>query len=119
MNAVKKLKGELAGITQLPAFMGDCEVSEWIREPCSKECGGGHQTLRRQIISAPDELQGQLCPQLNRTQECNKHACPVDCKMSPYTDWTECSRECGGGHLERTRRVVRAPSGGGKCAGPT
>merc|ERR1719484_323533 len=113
--AVKKLKAALtAAGTALPAFMGDCEVSEWIREPCSVACGGGVQTVRREIISMPE---GGVCPPLNRTEQCNLQPCPVDCSMTPFGDWTLCSRMCGGGTRQRTRAVDQHPQNGGAPCG--
>merc|ERR1719409_359752 len=115
LAAVKKLKAVLTATgAALPAFEGDCEVSEWIREPCSKQCEGGVQTIRREIISMPD---AGICPPLNRTETCNGQPCPVDCQMGPFGDWTLCSRECGGGTRQRARSIVRHPAHGGQPCG--
>merc|ERR1719421_466016 len=113
--AVKKLKAALTSAgTTLPAFEGDCEVSEWIREPCSAACGGGIQTVRREIISMPE---GGICPPLNRTEQCSLQPCPVDCLMTPFGEWTLCSRVCGGGTRQRTRAVDKHPQNGGAPCG--
>lgn len=67
LEAVKKLKAVLVNTGhELPPFEGDCEVSEWIREPCSAECERGTQYIKREIISMPE---GGICPPLNRTEE--------------------------------------------------
>jgi len=115
LAAVKKLKAVLkaTGVT-LPPFEGDCEVSEWVREPCSAQCEGGTQTLRREIISMPDD---GLCPPLNRTESCNAQPCPTDCKMGAFGDWTLCSRNCGGGTRQRARTILSHPAHGGQPCG--
>merc|ERR1719440_1166598 len=48
--------------------------------------------------------------------ECNMHECPVDCDMGEWTDWGECSLECGTGSKKRTRFVdTHAAHGGKEC----
>ena len=45
---------------------------------------------------------------------CNIHACPVDCIMSDWSDWTTCTVSCGGGGTQsHSRSVVRAAEYGG------
>merc|ERR1712028_166046 len=41
-------------------------------------------------------------------------ACPVDCKLSAWSDSNACTKTCGGGVERRYRRIVTAPMGGGK-----
>jgi hypothetical protein len=37
-----------------------------------------------------------------------------DCKISQWTEWDECSVDCGGGQQGRTREVIQMPSYLGK-----
>ena len=49
---------------------------------------------------------------------CNSQPCPVDCKWGEWSDWEECSRDCGGGSQQRRRKVeVEAKFGGAACSG--
>ena len=42
--------------------------------------------------------------------------CPLDCKLSPWTEFTSCSRQCGAGVRSRFRTVIqRATQGGHVC----
>lgn len=115
MLAIKHLRPALLDAApQLPPYEGDCEVSEWVAEPCSAPCNAGTQVLRREIISMP---QGGLCPPLNRTQSCNEIPCPVDCQMGTFGDWSACSRPCGGGTRQHTRSVLQHAMHGGAACG--
>jgi len=50
---------------------------------------------------------------------CNVHACPVDCKLEPWGEWSKCSADCDGGVQERMRAIRRAPRNGGMPCKPT
>ena len=43
----------------------------------------------------------------------------IDCVWNDYSEWTSCSKDCGGGMRSRTRTIkVSASNGGNDCSGP-
>ena len=50
------------------------------------------------------------------TQPCNTQACPVDCVVGEWSDWSCCSVVCGGGSQTSTRAILTpAANGGADC----
>jgi len=100
-------------------FLGECEVSDWVRSPCNASCGSsGVQNLTRQVISSAHGV-GALCPRLFMNHTCNVAPCPVDAVMDAWDEWSECSRQCGGGTRVRHRAVLTQALHGGLPAAET
>lgn len=109
----------------------DCDVSDWEPGECSVECDdscpawksngkscGGERTMTRQVVQEASEL-GLECPPLEMAMPCNQVRCPVDCQMSEWSGWSECTRRCDGGVRQRTRSVLHQPRNGGEaCDAP-
>jgi hypothetical protein len=92
-----------------------CVTSEWsLWSLCTKTCGGASKLRTRTIIKHP-MFKGSPCPKLKETQPCSTKPCPVDCEVSAWTKWGECSVHCGGGQQSKSRTITRAP----KFAGHT
>jgi len=98
----------------------NCAVSDWYAwSDCSKPCGGGTQTQSKTVIT-PSANGGTPCPPLTQEQTCNPQACPppVDCAVSDWYAWSDCSKPCGGGTQSQTRTVTK-PSANGGAVCPT
>ena len=97
----------------------DCAVGEFRDfSVCSNTCGGGTQTRSRTVIT-PKSGNGKECPPLSETQPCNTQICPVNCEVSAYSDFDDCSRTCGGGIQTRTRTIIQNQVGtGAPCPTP-
>jgi hypothetical protein len=98
-----------------------CAVSGWSAwSVCSKTCGtdGIHRHARSVIT--PAAFGGRTCPDIDtmaQVKSCNTFQCPVDCKVSAWSTWGQCSVKCGeGGLRDRTRTVLtRANANGAAC----
>merc|ERR1719453_1607523 len=96
----------------------DCEVGDWVDNDCDVTCGGGEQSVTREILqeSAPEENPGAECPPVVRKQACNTEGCPVNCEMNDWSEWTSCSKDCGSGVKQKARAVnIDAENGGAAC----
>jgi hypothetical protein len=92
----------------------DCIVgkfSKWGK--CSKSCGGG-QARRGRSIQIESEFGGKACAPLTDDRVCNKASCPLDCSVSVWGDWSQCSKQCGGGMRQRRRSTTIENAFGGK-----
>jgi uncharacterized protein YegL len=118
MCSASKLKKEMGSLAGQGSFLGDCEVSDWVRGPCSEDCGeAGVQNLTRSVIQSPDA--NAKCPQLKFERSCNRRPCPVDGQMGGWGPWSVCSRACGTGTQARHRRVLHEARHGGKPTAET
>ena len=94
----------------------DCHLAAWAGwSNCTRGCGGGTQTRHRAIEVAP-AYGGEACAATFQNRSCNPQTCPVDCVVSDFNDWSECTRSCGTGERVRTRTVeVASVLGGAAC----
>jgi len=101
-----------------PCNLGPCPrpavVTPWSAwSTCSASCGGGVRDRTRQIISPA--IGGNETTITVQTVPCNKFACPVDCVVAGWGEWSSCSTSCGGGVSHRERAVTTQPANGGKA----
>ena len=91
----------------------DCQVSAWgLFTDCTKTCGGGSRTRMRSVDVAAAHG-GKACAELSNTFKCNGAPCPINCDVSTWTQWGECSQSCGAGTRKRSRKITVYPSHGG------
>jgi len=51
----------------------------------------------------------------HQKQECNVQHCPVDCVVTAWGEYDQCTATCGTGSMHKHRTIVRAPMYGGKA----
>jgi len=95
----------------------DCSLSAWSGwSKCSAKCAGGVSQRLREVNTAM-KYGGKPCGQTSQTRACNSQACEKDCKLSAWTRWSSCSKDCDGGTQKRQKFVLKAALGAGECAG--
>ncbi|HEY5973117.1 MAG TPA: Ig-like domain-containing protein [Geobacteraceae bacterium] len=93
----------------------DCQVGSWSDwAACTGGCGGiGTQSRFRTIITQPANG-GLACPVLTESQPCAMPACPINCEVSSWSAWSNCSGSCGStGTQSRSRTIITQPANGG------
>ena len=84
-----------------------------------RRCGTGFQT-RAYAVEKLAHHSGKPCTVRDgslQSRACNEEACTVQCE-GEWSDWSGCSRECGGGQKWRTYKITRFPEGKDAMACP-
>merc|ERR1719498_1011430 len=58
---------------------------------------------------------GVACPPSFASRQCNDFACPVDCLVEAWSEWSSCTESCGTGAQRRTRQTTAPSNGGAAC----
>jgi hypothetical protein len=112
---IKTIRQELYQMNGVNPFMQDCVVSEWMPGECSAACAGGENTMGRTIVVQPNG--GAACPPLVEKGSCNMQPCPIDCVMGDWSEYSACSKDCGGGIMQRSRLAITEAEHGGEACG--
>jgi hypothetical protein len=93
--------------------------TEWTEfSECSTTCDNGTQTRSRNCTNPAPQYGGRDCEGPHREiKMCFLRHCPVDCRWLPWTPWSNCSHECGGGFMTRSRDSLVEQYGGKPCEG--
>ena len=75
---------------------------------CTLTCGGGTQRRDRQCL-VQETRGGQECPgEESETRDCSQQNCPV---FNEWSEWSACTKTCGGGQRTAQRECVVPKSG--------
>ena len=90
------------------------ELTPWTPwTPCSKTCGSGEKTRKRECKypdnrdSSPSNPCGNAA--LFEREICNPQKCPI---YTEWSEWSKCSVSCGGGKQSKERSCVLPPISG-------
>ncbi|CAJ1420422.1 unnamed protein product [Effrenium voratum] len=96
-----------------------CIVAPWTTwSACSATCGGQLSRTRDIDYSgSPSDCTLDLEDKslfLKETRACGSQHCVdvVESQLSQWTEWTQCSKDCGLGTTSRSRKILREGSGG-------
>ena len=101
-----------------------CLIGEWSDwSQCSATCGTSGMKKRERSVSKLYLDPDLVCPSSVELENCNTQPCPVspispipvDCKVSDWSMWSQCSATCGTGSRTKTRTVERQPQYGGRA----
>ncbi|KAK1335924.1 hypothetical protein QTO34_003723 [Cnephaeus nilssonii] len=111
---IKGSKGGLFSMANLALRLDTipCLLSPWSEwSDCSVTCGKGMRTRQRMLKSLA-EL-GDCNEELEQVEKCMLPECPIDCELTEWSQWSECNKSCGKGHMIRTRMIQMEPQFGG------
>jgi len=66
------------------------------------------------MILAEPEHGGTTCGNLTDTTSCFSKPCPVNCNVTAWSVWSDCSKDCDGGLTTKARTVINQAKNGGK-----
>eukprot|EP00397_Hematodinium_sp_SG-2012_P067402 GEMP01104404.1.p1 GENE.GEMP01104404.1~~GEMP01104404.1.p1 ORF type:complete len:176 (+),score=30.98 GEMP01104404.1:85-612(+) len=96
----------------------DCTWEDWTEW---SSCSCVALKDRHRTIKTPNTPCGKPCNGTRvETTECQPDCIkpPVDCKLEAWSDWTECTKKCGGGQTSHQRKLQTLPENGGQlCEG--
>jgi hypothetical protein len=113
---IKSIRQELYQMQSYNPFIQDCEVGEWQPGECSAECGGGERAITREVVT-PAANGGAECPPMIEKEPCNLQPGPIDCVVGEWSEYSACSKDCGGGVEVRSRPVFTDVEHGGEPCG--
>lgn len=90
--------------------------SEW--SPCSQTCNTGRSS-RVRSVQTPAKCGGAPCLcNFLEVKNCEVTSCRQECELTEWSEWGKCPVTCGGSVQTRSRKVLKAPSGGGADCPP-
>jgi len=94
----------------------DCIVRDWAGwSSCTAKCGGGIKERLRSVQIEP-EHGGEPCGDTSEAENCNGQSCDIDCVLADWSAWSDCSKQCNFGSMDRRKDMIEDIVGDGTCA---
>jgi len=94
----------------------DGSITQWSAfRACSATCGPGTKRRNRQAVNPRYGGAARPAGPLVDVVPCNLKRCPIDGKLSAWTEYSTCN-SCGKGTITRTRTCSQALYGGRDCS---
>nr|XP_039248800.1 fibrillin-3-like [Styela clava] len=92
-----------------------CEYHPWGEwSMCSKSCGNGTQTRSRKVEMGSSCIAEKCQGEKTEIRDCSTNCCPVNCALSEWTKWSDCTYTCGSNGLQsRSKQIIQQASCGG------
>eukprot|EP00931_Biecheleriopsis_adriatica_P068777 TRINITY_DN4268_c1_g1_i1.p1 TRINITY_DN4268_c1_g1~~TRINITY_DN4268_c1_g1_i1.p1 ORF type:complete len:2284 (+),score=382.55 TRINITY_DN4268_c1_g1_i1:32-6853(+) len=106
---------EMAGCSE-SADSNWCVYTDWATwSTCPVACGGGQQQRSRSLTGNAN-CRPMALVDLKELRACNTDSCDLaeSCHLSEWSEWDECSQECGTGVSTRSRHIDQAAANGGQ-----
>ena len=89
----------------------DCAQSQWAPwSQCSVPCGQSGKRTRTRTVEVQPKYGGTACGDATEDDTCEQqNPCPVPCQVSGWGEFGQCSHECNGGTMTRTRTISQHP----------
>jgi len=83
----------------------DCLLSEWtVWKTCNKD-----DKVKTRLRRISQEREGGGSPCVGAMEEIASCPIDIDCGVSPWTGWSTCDKQCGGGQETRHRQITTYP----------
>eukprot|EP00930_Biecheleria_cincta_P054939 TRINITY_DN41312_c0_g1_i1.p1 TRINITY_DN41312_c0_g1~~TRINITY_DN41312_c0_g1_i1.p1 ORF type:complete len:1369 (-),score=168.96 TRINITY_DN41312_c0_g1_i1:58-3600(-) len=109
---------ESCGMVSCPR---DCEMEDWsFWDPCDVSCGTGGTQRTRKVLKHPS-YGGLECGALKQQKACHQGTCPVNCEVSDWSEWDDCSHSCSSNESvatkSRRRDIIQLNNAVGEACG--
>jgi len=95
----------------------DCKWKTWDPwTPCTTTCGGGSKKRVRDKAHTKEHKGKDCAGPASEAGKCGTDPCPIDCQVKEWSEWGNCTEDCGSGQRMR-EKVILIPDqhGGAPC----
>ena len=92
----------------------DCTLTTWSNwGACGLTCGDGLRSRERTVATQAAHGGAACDTTRSESEACNDSPCPVNCTVSEWSSWSDCTKACGTGSETRTRSITQQANNSG------